>query len=90
MTVDILHLLLPTFLISAECLQSAFAGDLVEARLGEQKQSAVAGLLQREFNQRWGLVRIIDVGIDRVGMPGERKYPLRFLCCATASNFRCS
>src|SRR5271169_1131628 len=73
MVLDVLHLLGPAAVISAECFEAAVAGDLVEAGLGEQKQCTARGLLQPEFDQGGRLLRIIYFGVHGIGMPGKRK-----------------
>src|ERR1700733_7245378 len=77
MTLDVLHLLSPAPVIHAECFNPAVAGDLVKAGLREQKQCAALGLLQPEFEERRRLLRVIDLGIDGIRMPGKGKKPFR-------------
>jgi hypothetical protein len=52
MVLDVLHLLGPTALIPAEGFEAAVAGKLIEAGLGDEKQSAGSGSLQPEFDER--------------------------------------
>src|SRR5882762_6636911 len=77
MLLDVLLLLCPTAVIHAERFVAAVAGDLVEAGLAEHKQCAGRGLLQPEFDERGRLLRVILLGINGIGMPGEGKEPFR-------------
>jgi len=49
---DVLHLLGPTTLVSAEGVETAIFGKLVEAGLGDYQERARGSLLQPEFDER--------------------------------------
>src|SRR4029453_3957150 len=53
----------------------AILGNCIETGFGEDKHGAAAFRLEPELDKCRRLFRIIDLGIDRIGMPGERKQP---------------
>src|SRR6267142_974761 len=77
MTFNVLHLLCPSSIIHAKCVQPAVGWDFLEAGLGEQKQCAGRRLFQPEFDERGRLPGVVYFGIDGIGVPGEGKEPLR-------------
>jgi len=74
---DVLDLLAPTAVIHPERVEATLAWEPVETRLDDAQQGPRRDALQCELDERWRLTRIILVGINRVGMPGEREQPLR-------------
>src|SRR5262249_29527844 len=50
---------------------------LVEAGLDDAQPRAGRDLFQPELDEGGGLAAVVCLGIDRIGMPGEREQPLR-------------
>src|SRR5580700_634047 len=83
MVLDVLYLLGPSAIVSAEGIETAIRGKFVEAGLREHQQRAAGGFLQPELDEcgwflravEWVVVRFLN----RLGMrPGEGEQPLRF------------
>ncbi len=74
---DVLDLCGPAAVVHAIGLRAPVRGDLVEAALDDTQTRAVCRRLECELDQRLRLPRVVDVGIDRVGMPGQREQPFR-------------
>src|SRR6185437_4708443 len=69
---DVLHLLRPPLVVCFESLFIAVRRQVVEAALGEvQSSAAFFRGLQVEFDKGGYLFGVIDVRVDRVGMPGK-------------------
>src|ERR1700722_8284068 len=78
MVLDILDLLAPATIISAECFETTMCWDFVEAGFGKEEQRADGGFFQTEFNQSRWFGGIINFGVDSVRMPSEGKQPFSF------------
>src|SRR4051794_7635944 len=71
MALDIDHLLGPAPLVHPKGFDAPVLGNGIEARLGEDEQSAAIDRLEPELDQGGWLARIVDRGVDGIGMPGE-------------------
>src|SRR5690242_2540500 len=63
----------PPSLVGREGLCPALEGDLVEAGFGDGKHDAVGHFFQDEFDERRGLLGVIDAWLNGVGMPAKGK-----------------
>src|SRR5262249_8336784 len=69
-------LLLPSALVGFERLGAAMQWNFVETGFGNRQENAGVFLLQFKSDERHGLFRVIDLGIDGVRMPFNRKNSL--------------
>jgi hypothetical protein len=76
MVLDVEHLRRPALIVHAEGLVATMARNLVEAGFREHEERAARDCFQLEFDEGRLLVRIVHLGIDRVGAPGEREQAL--------------
>src|SRR5580704_1392053 len=76
MDLDVLHLLRPTAIIHTKRLTPAVRGNFIEARLRKLQQRTSSGFLKFEFDQSGCFARVVLLGIDRIGVPGEGEEPL--------------
>src|ERR1044072_3775480 len=74
---DIFALNAPAPIVHAKCFIAALGRYFVKSGFHDSQPGSSRGLLQRELDQRGRLAGIVLVGIDGVGMPGEREQPLR-------------
>src|SRR2546421_9903294 len=75
-SLDVLPLRRPAAVVHAERLRTALGRHLVEAGRGEQQQRPGRGLLQAKLDQRGRRLRVVDLRIDAVRVPGEAEEPL--------------
>src|SRR5580692_3926128 len=69
---DVGHLLRPAAVVAEKGFAAAGIGNVIEAGLGKpEERAAGSGGLEAEFDEGRDFFGVIDVGIDRVGMPGE-------------------
>src|SRR5262245_59095209 len=68
---DILDLLAPAAFVHAIGLEAAFLWDPIETRLGDDEERAAGLGFEPEFDESGGLLAVIDVGIDGIGVPPE-------------------
>jgi hypothetical protein len=75
---DVGHLLRPAAVVAEKGFAAAGIGNVIEAGLGKpEERAAGSGGLEAEFDEGRDFFGVIDVGIDRVGMPGEGEVLLR-------------
>ena len=77
MGLNVLNLLRPAAFVHPEGFLAAMGGDLVEAGLDEGQARAGADGFEPELDQGRLFLRVVDVRIDPVGMPGEGETPGR-------------
>src|SRR5262245_32374677 len=66
---DVLQLLRPAAVVHAEGLGATSGRDAVEARLDQRQARARRRVFQAELDERGRLLRVVDLRVDRVGMP---------------------
>src|SRR4029077_18975096 len=72
---ELLRLARPPRVVHAERLGAARERDAIEARFHDRDRGAfpAVDLFETELDQRGGLRRVVDLGIDRVGVPAIRE-----------------
>src|SRR5215472_3793655 len=68
----------PTLFVGREDFHAARERDLVEAGFGHGEHDAVGNFFQCEFDERGGLVRIIDAGLNGIRVPAKREKAFGF------------
>src|SRR6266516_1925684 len=68
----------PPVVVHAERFGATGGRDAIEPGLDDRQFSAAVRFLERELDQRGGLGRVVQSGIDGVGVPAIGEVPLRF------------
>src|SRR5947209_9888324 len=73
MALDVLQLLGPSLAVHAERLGATFGRNAIEAGFDYGEQRALRHLFEPELDERRGLLRVVDLRVDRSRVPTERE-----------------
>src|SRR5262249_35045407 len=68
---DVFHLRRPALIVHPEGFEPPSLGDVFEPRFGQGQQRPACGFLEPELDERRRFLRIIDLRVDAVRMPGK-------------------
>src|SRR6266550_3899502 len=74
---EMLDLASPPVVVHAERFGATGERDAIEPGLDDGERGAARGVLESKLDQRGGLGRVVDGGVDGVGVPAIREVPLR-------------
>src|SRR2546427_12251296 len=73
---EVLDLPVPAVVVHAGRFGAARERDAIEPGLDDRERGATRGFLESELDQRGGLGRVVDGGVDGVGVPAIREVAL--------------